>query len=102
MHRRTLDFGTVLKDRLRLPDQPIAQQGIHTRAIVRPAREGPTIPVQLRGGLQSPNRIVTPVSTTTISMAGGATCIDNASDIMSTSLSRIFHLIKAVNLQGIK
>jgi hypothetical protein len=31
MHTHTLDFGTVLKDRLRLPDQPIAQQGIHTR-----------------------------------------------------------------------
>jgi hypothetical protein len=31
MNTRTLDFGTVLKDRLRLPDQPIAQQGIHTR-----------------------------------------------------------------------
>jgi hypothetical protein len=27
----TLDFGTILKDRHRLPDQPIAQQGIHTR-----------------------------------------------------------------------
>jgi hypothetical protein len=31
MHTRTLDFGTVFKDRLRPPDQPIAQQGIHTR-----------------------------------------------------------------------
>jgi hypothetical protein len=31
MHTRILDFGTVLKDRLRLPDQPIAQQGIRTR-----------------------------------------------------------------------
>jgi hypothetical protein len=28
---RTLDIRTVLKDRLRPPDQPIAQQGIHTR-----------------------------------------------------------------------
>jgi hypothetical protein len=27
----TLDFGTIVKDRLRLLDQPIAQQGIHTR-----------------------------------------------------------------------
>jgi hypothetical protein len=27
----TLDFGTVLKDRLRPPDRTIAQQGIHTR-----------------------------------------------------------------------
>jgi hypothetical protein len=31
MQLRTLDFGTVLKDGLRPPDQPIAQQGIHTR-----------------------------------------------------------------------
>jgi hypothetical protein len=31
MHTRTLDFGTTLKDRLRPPDQPIAQQGIHPR-----------------------------------------------------------------------
>jgi hypothetical protein len=30
MYTRTLDFGTVLKDRLRPPDQPIAQQAIHT------------------------------------------------------------------------
>jgi hypothetical protein len=35
-------------------------------------------------------------------MAGGTTWIDNASDTMSTTLSRIFHLIKVVNLQGIK
>jgi hypothetical protein len=35
-------------------------------------------------------------------MAGGATCIDNASDTTSTTLSRIFRLIKAVNLRGIK
>jgi hypothetical protein len=31
MHTRTIDFGIVLKDRLRPPDQPIAQQGMHTR-----------------------------------------------------------------------
>jgi hypothetical protein len=31
-------------------------------------------------------------------MAGGATCIDNASDTTSTALSRIFRLIKVVNL----
>jgi hypothetical protein len=30
MHTCNLDFGTVLKDRLWPPDQPIAQQGIHT------------------------------------------------------------------------
>jgi hypothetical protein len=64
--------------------------------------EGPTIPVQLHGGLQSPNRTVTLVGTTTIHMAGGAMCIDNVYDIMSTALSRIFRLIKAVNLRGIK
>jgi hypothetical protein len=31
MHTHTLDFGTVLKDRLRPSDQPIEQQGIYTR-----------------------------------------------------------------------
>jgi hypothetical protein len=31
MHTRTLDFGTVLKDRLSPSNQPIAQQGIYTR-----------------------------------------------------------------------
>jgi hypothetical protein len=51
MHIRTLDFGTILNDRLRLPDRPIAQQGIHTRGIVKSGREGLTVPVQLRGGL---------------------------------------------------
>jgi hypothetical protein len=69
---------------------------------VRPGREGLTVPVQLRGELQKPNRIVTTAGTTTIRMAGGATCIDNASDTMLTALSRIFSLIKAVNLRGIK
>jgi hypothetical protein len=69
---------------------------------VRPGREGPTIPVQLRGGLQNPNMTVTPVGTTTIRMVGGATCMDNAFDTTSTALSRIFRLIEAVNLRGIK
>jgi hypothetical protein len=46
--------------------------------------------------------IITPVGTTTIRMARGAMCIDNASDTTSTALSRIFRLIKAVNLRGIK
>jgi hypothetical protein len=50
MHIHTLDFGTVLKDRLKPPDQPIAQQGIHTRGYSE-ARKGPTITVQLHGGL---------------------------------------------------
>jgi hypothetical protein len=65
---------------------------------VKPAREGPTIPVQLRGGLQSTNKIVTPAGTITLRISRGATCIDNASDTSSTTVSRIFHLIKAVNL----
>jgi hypothetical protein len=102
MHTRALDFGTVMKDRLRLPDQPIAQQGIHTRAIVKPGREGTTVPIQLRGGLRSPNMTITPAGTTTIHMAKGATCIDNAFDTSSNALSRIFHLIKVVDLRGIK
>jgi hypothetical protein len=41
MHTRTLDFRTVLKGRLGLPDQPIAQQGIHTRGYSE-ARQGGT------------------------------------------------------------
>jgi hypothetical protein len=102
MHTRTLDFGTILKDRLRPPDQPIAQQGIHIRGIVKPGREGPTIPVQLHGELQSSNRTVTPAGTTIIYMAGGAMCTDNASDTLLIALSRIFRLIKAVNLRGIE
>jgi hypothetical protein len=35
-------------------------------------------------------------------MAGGATCINNASNTTSIALSRIFRLIKAVNLREIK
>jgi hypothetical protein len=34
MHAHTLDFGTSLEDRLRPPDQPIAQQTIHTRGYI--------------------------------------------------------------------
>jgi hypothetical protein len=102
MHTRTLDFGIVLKDRLRSPDQPIAQQGIYKGAIVKPGREGPTVPVQLCSGLQIPNRTVTPTGTTIIRMVGGATCTDNASDTSSTVVSRIFYLIKPVNLGGIQ
>jgi hypothetical protein len=63
MHIHTLDFGTVLKDRLKPPDQPIAQQGIHTRGYSE-ARKGPTITVQLHGGLRSPNMTITPAGTT--------------------------------------
>jgi hypothetical protein len=71
-------------------------------AIVKPGRERPTVLVQLCGGLQSPNRTVSPMGTTTIRTAGGTTCIDNASDISSTALCKIFHLIKVVNLRGIE
>jgi hypothetical protein len=67
-------------------------------AIVKPGREGSTVLIQLCGGLQSPNMTVTPAGITTIRMAGGARCIDNASDTSSTALFRIFLLIKAVNL----
>jgi hypothetical protein len=54
---------------------------------VMTGREGPTVPIQLCGALQSPNRIVTHVV--------NITCTDNASNTSSTALSRIFHLIKA-------
>jgi hypothetical protein len=67
-------------------------------AIVKLGREGPTVPIQLCGGLQSPNMIVTPTGTTTIRMAEGATCIDSASNTSSTVLSRIFCMIRVVNL----
>jgi hypothetical protein len=97
MHTHTLDFGNVLKDRLRPPDQRHNKECTQG-AIVRPGREGPTIPVQLHGGLQSLNRTVTPVGSTTIQMACGATCIDNTYDTSSTMLSRIFCLIKVDNL----
>jgi hypothetical protein len=62
------------------------QQG----AIVKPGRERPTILVHLRGGLQSPNRTVTPAGTTTSHIAGGTTYTDNASKTSSVALSRIF------------
>jgi hypothetical protein len=71
-------------------------------AIVRPDSEGPTVPIQLHGGLRSPNKTVTPAGTTTICVARGATCIDNASDTTSIALSWIIRLIKKVNLRGIK
>jgi hypothetical protein len=45
---------------------------------------------------------MTLAGTTTVHMARGAMCIDNASDTMSTALSRIFRLIKAVNHREIK
>jgi hypothetical protein len=55
---------------------------------VKPCMEGPTIPVQLRGGLRSPNRTVTHAGTTIIRMAGGTACIDNAHDNSSMAMSR--------------
>jgi hypothetical protein len=58
---------------------------------VKPGREGPTILVQLRGGLRSPNGIVIPMDTTIICMAGGAVCIDNAPDTSSMAMYRTFH-----------
>jgi hypothetical protein len=53
MHICTLDFGTVLKDRLRPRDQSYstARNPHKEGAIVKPGREGPTVSVQLHGGL---------------------------------------------------
>jgi hypothetical protein len=65
---------------------------------VKSGREGPTVPVQLHGGLRRTNRTVTPAGATIVRMARGTTCIDNASDTTLTALSRIFRLIEAVNL----
>jgi hypothetical protein len=71
MRINILDFRIVLNDKHRPPDQSYSTvRNPHKGAIVKPHREGPTIPVQLRGGLQSHNRIVTPVGTTIICMAG--------------------------------
>jgi hypothetical protein len=44
------------------------------------------VPVRLCGGLQSPKRIVTPVGTTTIHMAGGVMCT------MPPTLRRLHYL----------
>jgi hypothetical protein len=57
---------------------------------VKPGREGPTVPVQLHGGLRRPNMTVTHAGTTTIRMAGGAACIDNAPDTSSMAISKTF------------
>jgi hypothetical protein len=66
-------------------------------------REGRTIPVQLHGGLQSPNRTVTHAGTTTICMARGAACIDNAPDTSSMAISRTFccHTSQGRPLRGL-
>jgi hypothetical protein len=57
---------------------------------VKPGREGPTVSIQLRGGLRNPNMTVTTTGTTTICMVGGAACIDNALDTSSMAMSRTF------------
>jgi hypothetical protein len=57
---------------------------------VKLGREGPTVPVQLRGGLRSPNRTVIYAGTKTICMARGAACIDNAPDTSSMDVSGTF------------
>jgi hypothetical protein len=98
MHTRALDFGVVLKDRLRPLDQPIAQQGVHTRGYSEARKGGTHHTGPAMWWITKANRTVTHVGTTTIRMAGGATCTDNAFDTSSTALSRIFYLIKAVNL----
>jgi hypothetical protein len=91
MHIRTLDFGTVLKDRLWPLDQSYSTaRNPHRGAIVKPGRVRPTVPVQLHGGLRSPNRTVNPTGTTTIRMAGGVVYIDNAPDTSSMAMSRTF------------
>jgi hypothetical protein len=78
MHIRTLDFMTVLKDRLRWPDRPIAQQGIHRRGNSE-VRYGGT------------HRTGPSVGTTIVRTVGGAACIDNAPDTSSMAMSRTFH-----------
>jgi hypothetical protein len=60
---------------------------------VKLGREGPTVPVQLGGDLQSPSMTVTPAGTTIIRMAGGAACIDNAPDTSSMAMSRTFRCL---------
>jgi hypothetical protein len=57
---------------------------------VKLGREGPTIPAQLHAGLRSPNKTVTPVGTTTIHMARGTVCIDNAPNTSLMAMSRTF------------
>jgi hypothetical protein len=57
---------------------------------VKSGRGGPNVPVQLCGGLKSPNRTLTPVGTTTVSMAGGTVCIENAPDTSLMSMSGTF------------
>jgi hypothetical protein len=66
---------------------------------VKPGREGPTVPVQLCGGLRSPNKTVTTAGTTTIRMVGGAVCIDNAPDTSSMAMSRTFPTVTGNGLE---
>jgi hypothetical protein len=58
---------------------------------VKPGREEPIVPVQLRDGLRSPNMTVTPVGITTIRMAGGAAYIYNVPDTLLMAMSSTFH-----------
>ena len=66
MYIRTLDFCIILKDRLRPSDDPQHIKESTQGAMVPPDGEGAHVPIQLRGGLRSPNRTVTPAGTTTI------------------------------------
>jgi hypothetical protein len=59
-------------------------------AIMKTGREGPTVSVQLHGGLQSTNMTVSPTGTTTKCMAKDAASIDNAPDTSSMAMSRTF------------
>jgi hypothetical protein len=69
---------------------PIAQQGIHTMGYSEARLGGTHRTGPLCDGLRSPNRTVTPAGTTTIRMAGGTACIDNAPDTSSMAMSRTF------------
>jgi hypothetical protein len=73
MHTRTLDFGTILKDRLRPPDQPIAQQGIHTRGYSEARSRGTYHTSPAMWWIMNPNRTITRAGITTIRMSRGAT-----------------------------
>jgi hypothetical protein len=82
IHICTLDFGAVLKDRLRPPDRPIAQQGIHTRGYSEAGRGDPpylSSYVVDYEALTGPSLLQVPQ---TICIAESATCIDNAPDTL--------------------
>jgi hypothetical protein len=58
---------------------------------VKSGREGPTLLVQVRGALRSPNMTVSSAGTTIFHMARGTACIDNAPDTSSMAMSRTFY-----------